>query len=76
MSRKPGSRNRKFVEATELPAVCPACGSVELKRIEGTPVRGEDIAGEIFGTAYSRIEWHDKRCECGQHVRVRKYLAG
>jgi hypothetical protein len=79
MSRKgrpAGSKNHNYAEAVAIPAACPACGSTELKAAPGrpVPVTAQDLAGEVNGFVYSRVEWHDKECGCGQRVRVRVYL--
>ena len=74
--RPAGSPNRTFVETVERPAACTACGSVNLTALGGRPVNRVEQGGEIDGRTYAAIEWHDKRCECGQAVRVRVYMPG
>lgn len=72
--RPAGSKNVQYADAVEIPAVCPKCKSPELKAIRGNKVSQVNVAGTFQGVAYSRVEWHDKSCVCGQRVRVRVFV--
>jgi len=58
----------------EIPAACPRCKSADLKAVRGNAVSTMEHPGNYNGFAYSKIEWHDKVCACGQRVRVRKFI--
>jgi hypothetical protein len=76
MGRPKGSKNKTYAEVFEIPATCPKCKSANLTVLRGNRRHVMEYNGTVNGVTYSHIEWVDKRCECGQRVRVKKYLAG
>lgn len=75
--RPPGSKNREYAHAKEIPATCPKCGSAELRVVKGArAIDRPHLSGLLpDGTAYRGICWTRKQCSaCGQLVSVRKFF--
>jgi len=75
MARPKGSKTREHVVAEEIPASCPACGSVDMAVVKGYSPRVVSFCGtRPNGVAYSRIEIRMKQCACGQFVAVKTFI--
>lgn len=74
--RPPGSLNKEYAEALEIPAVCPACRGTKLTRLRGAPVVDRKISGTLpSGYRFTRVIWRRKTCDnCGQLLMVREYV--
>jgi hypothetical protein len=73
--RPVGSLNAEYLDAVAIPAVCPRCGSADIVAVKGAPPIIRLMEGTLAtGQPYAKVEWQRSRCECGQHVTVRKYF--
>jgi hypothetical protein len=72
--RPPGSPNKEYAAAEEIPASCLRCNSTKLTRVEGSKVIDRSIAGKLqSGYVYNRVRHTRKKCECGQTLIVKAY---
>lgn len=72
--RPKGSKNVQRIEAKEVPATCPGCGSTNLKVIRGSQRYQRSTQTILDGRLYEKIEYVNKSCECGRQLRIRRYL--
>jgi hypothetical protein len=73
--RPPGSPNKEYAAAEEIPASCLRCNSTKLTRVPGSKEIERAIAGTLrSGFVYNRVRHTRKKCECGQTLIVKSYF--
>lgn len=57
------------------PDACRACGSADMKWLEGSTITSRTDPGQLEnGFKYTSVQWHYDLCECGQVNAIKTYV--